>query len=98
MKNNKLLLSYSIGHLVRDSDSIGVIAEGKLIDINLDMGVMGGANNMNPFNASDMTGKECFEERKCGTPGTEKVWNSRNILVLIYFEFVVENKNKKICT
>ena len=68
----KQILSYSIGHLVRDSDLIGVIAEycGRLINMNLDVAVMGGASNMNPFNAPDMTGKECFEERKCGTPGT----------------------------
>ena len=68
----KQILSYSIGHLVRDSDLIGVIAEycGRLINMNLDIGVMGGANNMNPFNAPDMTGEECFEEITFAASGT----------------------------
>ena len=66
------ILSHSSGHLVQDSDLIGVIADycGKLINMNLDIGVMGGASNITPFNAPDMTSEECFEEKQFATRGT----------------------------
>ena len=66
------ILSHSSGHLVQDSDLTGVIAEycGKLINMNLDIGVIGGASNITSFNAPDMTSEECFEVRQFGTPGS----------------------------
>ena len=69
------ILSHSSGHLVQDSDLIGVIAEycGKLINMNLDIGVMGGASNITSFNAPDMTSEECFEVKQFGTPGSRTI-------------------------
>ena len=89
----KQILSYSSGCLVQDSDSIGVIAEycGRLINMNLDIGILGGASNITPFNAPDMTCRECFEERSFGAPGTAPSF--RRLGKGINFEAYCRNMN-----
>ena len=61
--NDQIL--YQVGHLISDDICLEEIIEANyrgIIEMNLDIAIMGGADNMEPIDAPDMTSEDCFEE------------------------------------
>ena len=66
------ILSYS-GYAIQDNASFEEIIQSNascIVAMSLDIAVKGGAQNLLPFSAPDISSNECFEIRNFGTAGT----------------------------